>query len=160
VSQDSARQSIIDEEHLKLLSILYIISAVMSAVFSLFGLMYAAMGVFVTEAIKRVPDLSANTNNAPPPEFVGWIFGAFGAAIFLSLIIMAGLKLGVAFRIKKRKSRVFCMVIAAIECLGVPYGTLLGIFTFIVLGRDSVTRLFEANVSSGPPAGFGGAPPA
>ena len=63
------------------------------------------------------------------------------------LIVMAGLKLAAAFCIKKRKSRVFCMVVAAIECLEIPYGTLIGVCTFIVLDRDSVIRLFDANAA-------------
>jgi hypothetical protein len=150
MSDAIARQSIVDEEHLKLLSIGYMISAAISAVFSMFGLMYAGMGAFVTEVIKRAPELSADTKNGLPPEFVGWIVGGIGAAIFLGMIAMAGLKLGVALSLKKRKSRIFCMVIAAIECLGVPYGTLLGICTFIVLGRESVTRLFEADFTQAP----------
>jgi hypothetical protein len=146
------RQSVVDEEHLKLLSICYMISAAISAVFSLFGLMYGAIGAFITEAIKRAPELAANAENAPPPALIGWIFGGIGVALFLIWITMAGLKLGVAFSLKKRKARTFCMVVAAFECLGVPYGTLLGIFTFIVLGRDSVTRLFDASAASGPAA--------
>ncbi len=142
------RQSVIDEEHLKLLSICYMISAAISACFSLFGLMYGAMGAFIGEAIKRSPEFAANAGNAPP-AFIGWIFGAFGVVFFLISISLAGLKLGVALSLKKRKAKTFCMVVAGLECLGVPYGTLLGIFTFIVLGRDSVTRLFDANVAPG-----------
>jgi hypothetical protein len=151
--EESIRQSVIDEEHLKLLSICYFISAAISAFFSLFGLMYAGMGAVFDEAIKRAPELPGNTENLPP-AFVGWLIGGIGLAVFLMFIAMAGLKLGVALCLRKRKSRTFCMVIAAIECLGVPYGTLLGIFTFIVLGRDSVTRLFEVNAFSGPSGGF------
>ncbi|HTZ99267.1 MAG TPA: hypothetical protein VMB02_02985 [Candidatus Aquilonibacter sp.] len=145
------RQSIVDEEHLKILSIGYMVSAAISAVFSLFGLMYAAMGTVVTEAMKRAPELATNPNSAPP-EFIGWIFGALGVGFFLLSITLAGLKLGVALCLRKRKGRVFCMVVGVIECFGVPYGTLLGIFTFIVLGRETVTRLFEANTISAPPA--------
>jgi hypothetical protein len=37
------------------------------------------------------------------------------------------------------------MVIAAIGCLEIPYGTLLGVFSFLVLGRDSVARLFTSS---------------
>jgi fructose-specific phosphotransferase system IIC component len=151
MSDASVRQSIVDDEHLKLLSICYMISAAISAVFSLFGLMYGAMGAFITEAIKRAPELAKNTDNAPP-AFIGWIFGAIGVGLFVIWITMAGLKLGVALCLKKRKSRTFCMVVAAFECLGVPYGTLLGIFTFIVLGRESVERLFDASGAPRPVA--------
>jgi hypothetical protein len=157
---DFARQSVIDEEHLKLLSICYMISAAISAVFSLFGLMYGAMGAFISEAIKHAPQLATNTANAPPPALIGWIFGGIGVALFLVWIIMAGIKLGVALCLKKRKSRTFCMVVGAIECLGVPYGTLLGIFTFVVLGRDSVARLFDANAFPGRTGGFAPGPSA
>lgn len=158
--EEFSRQSVVDEEHLKILSICYMVSAAISAVFSLFGLMYAAMGTVMTEAIKRAPELAANSSGGPPPEFIGWIFGAFGVGFFLLSITLAGLKLGVALCLRKRKGRVFCMVVGVIECLGVPYGTLLGIFTFIVLGRETVTRMFEANAISAPPAGYAGAPPA
>ena len=143
------RQSVVDEEHLKLLSICYMISAAISAFFSLIGLSYAGMGAVVNEAIKRAPELTGSAENAPP-AFIGWLFGAIGVALFLMWITMAGLKLGVALCLKKRKSRTFCMVVAALECLGVPYGTLLGIFTFIVLGRDSVERLFDASAAARP----------
>ena len=43
------------------------------------------------------------------------------------------------------------MIITAIGCLEFPYGTLLGVLTFIVLGRDSVKRLF-ASPPQGPVA--------
>jgi len=145
------RQSVVDEEHLKLLSICYMISAAISAFFSLIGLSYAGMGAVVNEAIKRAPELTGSAEN-PPPAFIGWLFGVIGVALFLMWITMAGLKLGVALCLKKRKSRTFCMVVAALECLGVPYGTLLGIFTFIVLGRDSVERVFDASGAARPVA--------
>jgi hypothetical protein len=36
-----------------------------------------------------------------------------------------------------------CMVTAGISCLGIPYGTVLGIFTFLVLSRPSAIALFD-----------------
>jgi hypothetical protein len=152
MSDASFRQSVIDDEHLKLLAICYMISAAISACFSLFGLMYAGMGAVVGQVIKNSPELAGNAASAPPPELFGWIFGVFGIAFFLFSLTLAGLKLGAALCVRKRKGRVFCMVVAALECLGVPYGTLLGIFTFIVLGRDSVTRLFDTNAAPPPVA--------
>ena len=157
MAQEFNRQAVVDEEHLKILSVCYFASAALSAFLSLFGLMYAGMGAAVGQLIKSSPELAGNASNAPPPELFGWIFGAFGVAFFLLSITLAGLKLGVGLCIRNRKGRVFCMVVGALECLGVPYGTLLGIFTFIVLGRESVERLFEAN--SVPAALPGGFPP-
>ena len=54
-------------------------------------------------------------------------------------IIIAGSNLA------KRKHYTFCLVIAAISCMFMPLGTVLGIFTIIVLMRPSVKELFAAN---------------
>ena len=136
------RQSIVDDEHLKLLSLGYMISGASAALFSLFGLMYMAIGALVGATISQQAAASAKAGE-PAPAFIGWIFGAIGLAIFLFLATIAAAKFGAAVCLKKRKSRTFCMVVAGFSCLEVPYGTALGILTFIVLGRDSVARLFE-----------------
>ena len=47
MSDRDSRQQIIDEEHLKFLSIGYMVSVGMSAFFSLFGLIYVFMGVMM-----------------------------------------------------------------------------------------------------------------
>jgi hypothetical protein len=56
---ETLRQAIIDEEHLNLLSIGYLVSAGVAALFSLFGLLYVFMGVIMTtsfiEASKKAP---------------------------------------------------------------------------------------------------------
>ena len=44
------RQSIIDEEHLKLLSLGYMISAGVAAFFSFFGLLYLFIGIVMSVA--------------------------------------------------------------------------------------------------------------
>ena len=139
MSEDQLRQAIVDQEHLKLLSISYLVSAGMSAFFSLFGLMYAFMGVFITAAIAHAPSAHGE---GPPPE-LGLIFGLFGFGMFLVMMTLGALKFLAYRRLKQRRSRIFCMVVAGLSCLGVPYGTLLGVFTFIVLARPSVVRLFE-----------------
>jgi hypothetical protein len=142
VSDELNRQSIANEEHLKLLALGYMISAAISAFFSLFALMYSAMGAFIATMISKTAT-STNAANQPPPAFIGWLLGGIGFVLFLLMIGIAALKLRAAFCIKQRKSRTFCMVIAVICCLGIPYGTLLGVLTIVVLERDSVKILFE-----------------
>lgn len=147
MSEDVLRQSILDEEHLKLLSLGYMISAAMTAFSSIFGLWFLFMGTvfrFVAVNGQKFPSKAGQ----PPPAFIGWIFGGIGAGIFVVFLVLAALKLKAAFCIKRRESRTFCMVIAAITCLGFPYGTALGVLTFIVLDRDSVSRLFASQPSA------------
>jgi hypothetical protein len=141
VADDLGNQSILDTEHLKLLSIFYMVSAGLSAFYSLIGLIYTAFGVFVFEMISKMPTRDAN--DVPPPAFIGWIISGFGFLFFLAFAAVAALKLRTAFCIKGRKSRILCLVIAVISCLEIPYGTLLGVFTFIVLDRASVRSEFD-----------------
>jgi hypothetical protein len=65
---------------------------------------------------------------------------------------MAGLILGWGFAIamviagrmlQSCQAYVFCIVMAAIACAWMPFGTILGVFTIIVLVRPSVKELFE-----------------
>jgi len=156
MTEDSLRQSILDEDHLKLLSIGYMVSAAMSAFTSLIGLFYMFFGVMVGSMIAHAPHTTTGKGQEPPPEFFGsifgWLFGGIGLVFFVLAIALAAVQLRTAFCLQERKSRIFCMVVAGISCLGVPYGTLLGVFTFIVLGRPSVMQTFDRSLASPPAA--------
>ena len=52
--------------------------------------------------------------------------------------------------LRAKKHRTFCLVVAAVNCLHVPLGTILGIFTIVVLARNSVRDAFAAKTYSGP----------
>jgi hypothetical protein len=145
MTDDTLRQSIIDEEHLKLLSLGYMVSGGLAAMFSMFGLLYVFMGIVMSVALSHAPQTAGKPGELPP-TFVGWFLGAIGLTMFLAMIAMAAAKFWVALSIRRRKSRTFCLVIAAIGCLEFPYGTLLGALSFIVLSRDSVVRLFTSTV--------------
>jgi len=83
-----------------------------------------------------------------PPAVIGWVFFGIGAFIFICLIVMAALKFKAARCIKRRSSRVFCMIVAGFSCLEIPYGTALGVLSLIVLSRNSVKNLFSSNSAS------------
>jgi hypothetical protein len=141
MSDPEQRQAVLDEEHLKLLRIGYLVSAGMNALFSLLGLVYIGLGVLMATVLSSLP---VRHGPPPPPAFVGWFMGAMGLGMFLLMLTLAILKFRTARCLGNRRSRGFCMVVAGISCLGFPYGTLLGVSTFLVLGRSSVKGLFEA----------------
>jgi tryptophan-rich sensory protein len=145
MAYDPAQQSVVDDEHLRLLAIGYYVSAAITACFSFIGLMYAFMGAAIGLAVSKSASEAATQPNQPSPEFLGWIFGAIGMALFVAMIAMAALKFFAGRSLKQHKSRTFCMIVAALSCLEVPYGTLLGVFTFMVLERPSVARRFGVN---------------
>ena len=45
---------------------------------------------------------------------------------------------------RKRKYRAFSFVVACLNCLQIPFGTALGVFTIIVLSRDSVRAQYPS----------------
>ncbi len=149
MSEAEIRQTILDQEHLKVLSIAYLAMACVSALYSLFGLVYALFGMLVA----KIAAIPPNSPEEGPPQELGW-FCFFGLAWFLIMMTSGVLKFLVYQRLKQRRSRGFCQVVAGLGCLGIPYGTVLGVFTFIVLARPSVARLFQESSSS--MAGTGG----
>jgi hypothetical protein len=133
-------QRIIDAEHLRLLRLGYFVSAGTTACFALIGLLYAAMGIAIGTMSHHFPQ--PPSQSGPPPEVFGWIFGAIGLGFTLIAGTVAVLKLRVARCLRLRQSHGFCVVIAVISCLEIPYGTALGVFSFLVLTRPAVKELF------------------
>jgi hypothetical protein len=126
---------LLDREHLRLLRIGYFISAAQSAVMVPFGVLYAGLGVIMRKISGvHATDAALMTN---------WVFGMMGAFIAVFALVATILKLLTAKRLEQRRSRVLCLVTAALSCIEVPYGTALGVFTFLVLGRSSVRQQFD-----------------
>jgi hypothetical protein len=137
-----------DEEHLRLLSIFHHVVAGLAALFALFPVFHLIIGLFFIFA----PDKFAG-NGQPPPAFLGWFFVIF-ALLFITLgWIFAAFVLAAGRFLARRKHYKFCLVMAAVECLFMPFGTVLGVFTIIVLVREPVKLLFEVNppLPSSPP---------
>lgn len=134
---EQERQAIIDEEHLKLLPIGYWVSAGFWGAYGLFMVAYFGLlgSVFL---------LGSATGDASdmPPGF-GFLFFGFGLAMFLVLGVLVFLKARVGFWMRERKHYVGTLIVAGISCLEIPYGTLLGVFTFIALSRPSMKALYE-----------------
>lgn len=123
-----------EEKHLDLLSVFHYIVGAMTAFFSSIPLIHFTIGVLMV--------LGVLGGNNDPPWFVGFFFMMIGGGIVICgwalavAIIIAGRKL------KKRESYNYCFVVAALECIMMPYGTVLGVFTIITLMKDEVKEKF------------------
>ena len=103
----------------------------------MFPVLILAMGI----AMVDVPFGNAENTNSPP-AFFGWIF-----IIFPAIFILCGLALALCIAIAGRqlahnRRYIYCLAIAGIECIFIPFGTVLGVFTIIVLMRPTVKELF------------------
>jgi len=129
-----------DEEHLRLLSIFHYVVGGLAGLFACFPIFHLILGLVFIFASHHVTG-----NGQPPPAFIGWIFVIF-AALFITLgWIIAALILTTGRFLARRKHYMFCLVMGGVECLFMPFGTVLGVFTIFVLVRESVKQLFGAN---------------
>ena len=128
-----------DEQHLTLLTIFHYVVGGMGVLFSCFPLIHVALGIFMLNEPKLFGDEPAQQ----PPPVVGWMFAGMGATIF---VIGQVLSIGILIAARSLQRRVrynFAFVMACIECILMPIGTVLGVFTILVLSRPSVKSLFE-----------------
>jgi hypothetical protein len=128
-----------DEEHLKLLAIFHYVLGGMMAFFACFGLIYVVMGL----VFSMMPASTWNQGQGgPPPAWFGLLFVFIGGIILLLGCTVGGLIAYAGRCIARRRHHTFCLVMAAIACLWVPIGTVLGVLAIIVLVRPSVKPLF------------------
>ncbi len=125
-----------DLEHLRWLSIGFYVYAGLTALFSCFPIIHLVLGIAM---ITGKLDEGAN----PPPPFFGWFF-----VVFAAIFILGGWSVAVASflagkYLTQQKNYTFIFVMAVISCMFAPFGTVIGIFTIVVLLRDSVKQLFN-----------------
>jgi hypothetical protein len=136
-----------DEEQLQLLAIFHYVVAGLAALFSFFPLLYTTVGAIFIFAARHG---TAKPGEDLPPEFLGWIFAVLGSLLFLIGIAMAICILIAGRSLALRKRYLFVLVMACVECLFIPFGTILGVFTIVVLSRESVRGLFSAATVQAP----------
>jgi hypothetical protein len=124
-----------DLQHLDLLSLFHYILGALIAVGSLFPLVYLFMGIAFVAMPTRGPQ--------GPPAAIGWFFILLSIGLMVLIWAYAACVLTAGWFLSRRKHYTFCLVVAGMLCLLVPKGTILGVFTFIVLFRPSVKELFE-----------------
>jgi fatty acid desaturase len=125
-----------DLEHLKLLSIFHYVAAGMAALVACIPFIHFFMGLAMATGV-----LSEGEPGVRP---VG-----IGIMAFAAFFILAGWTLAILMALAgrslaARRRYTFCLVIGAVECLFMPVGTVLGVFTIIVLVRESVKGMFQA----------------
>ena len=127
-----------DARHLDLLSVFHYVVGGITALFSCIPFLHVFMGL----AIVTGTFFEHAEGSSPPDAFFGWFFVVMGSVFIIAGWVIAISIIVAAGRLKQRKSRTYCMVVAGIECMFMPFGTVLGVFTLIVLNRDSVKAAY------------------
>lgn len=127
-----------DESHLNLLAIFHYVVGAIGFVFACFPLIHVVIGILLIAN----PTAMSGPQQTPPPALFGFLFAGIGIGLVLLGWATAACTAISGRMIARRRHRMFSFVVAAILCMFVPFGTVLGVFTIIVLSKDSVKRLY------------------
>jgi hypothetical protein len=142
-----------DLEHLSLLVTFHYIVAAITAVWFSFPLIHFFIGLML---MLNPQGVALDGKQAGPVRLFGLLFVVIGGGVVLFGWTLAALTAYAGRCISRRQKYMLCLVVACLNCLHPPIGTALGVFTLIVLLRDSVKQLFEASRSPAPQGGSAG----
>ncbi len=134
-----------DQEHLKLLGVFsFVIAGLGLGGLAFLGVHYLIMSTAFDNPAMWQKSM-AEQRNAPPFDptqffhifrYFYLLFAAWGVASIIANTI-AG------FCLLNSRDRTFCMIVAGFNCINFPFGTALGVFSLIVLVRESVRLRFR-----------------
>jgi hypothetical protein len=139
-------RAVIRQEHLRLLSIGYYIYGGIAA----FSVCIFLVHLVVLIVFAVVPDSAwtANQGTEFSPRFLFLIMAGVVGSLIIAGWALGGLTIFAGRCIRNRKRYVFTLIIAAINCVFVPFGTLLGVLTFIHLRQPDTKNEFQRPATS------------
>lgn len=122
-----------DRDQLRMLSIFHFVMVGLSVL----GLGFLFLHRLFMQSFFSNPGWAGNAGVGPPPE-VMTIMEAMYRLVDCAIVVQ-GLLTGLSgYFLWHRKFRMFSIIVAAINCLNIPLGTVVGVFTLVVLMRESV----------------------
>jgi len=142
----------IDADHLNLLGIFHFVGAGLAVL----GILFLVGHYAIMHAVFNNPEVWKNQKQPMPvpPEKIFAVMKWFYLAMGIWFVTSGVLNVISGLCLRARKAWTFSLVVAGINCLHLPLGTVLGVFTIVVLTRDSVRELLAEGHHEP-----GGAPP-
>ena len=98
---------------------------------------------YSTPTASPTPD--SNATAGPPPKAVFLLFGGIFAMIVIGIGAVSALTVYAGRCIQKRKHRILIYVVSGINCIFIPYGTFLGVFTILAMGSPAAMEEFRGS---------------
>ena len=136
------RQAVVDAEQLRLLALFHYIFGGLGVAFALLGIVWTLLMATMFASFPPAPtgmtEEAARQLRTMPAVMMA-VFGVLAAlgVVYSILQIVSGRC------IARRRARLFSLIVALPGLVFLPYGTLLSVFTFVVLERASVERLYD-----------------
>src|SRR4051812_22201360 len=125
------------EKQLQLLSIFHYVVGGVMVLFWCFPLIHFVLGLAMT----FWPD-KLSPNGHAPPAALGCVFMLIGGGLFLTGQAIAWCAIASGRFIAQRRRYLFVFIVACCECMFMPFGTVLGVFTIVLLSKEHVKALF------------------
>ena len=122
------------KHHLSTLSVLHYVFGTLICIGGLVMLSIVLVGGFLSS------DWLAEQSNDPPPVWLGGFLQTLGWVLFIFMEIWGILNILSGYNISVRRGRTLSFVTAALNCLSVPFGLGLGIYSFITLSDVQVRQ--------------------
>lgn len=127
-----------DLEYLRLLGIFHYVVAGITALFASFPLIHVFLGFMMITG-----RMGPKHPNGDTEQLMGWAFVGLGCLFVASGWALAVFMAVAGNSILKRRRHTLCVIVAGVSCLFMPFGTILGVFTLILLTKPHVKALFE-----------------
>ncbi|MEO1084760.1 MAG: hypothetical protein AAFY88_11010 [Acidobacteriota bacterium] len=124
------------DQYLHILSIGFYVAAAVSFLFGLIPVIHVVFGVAM------MTGATIDSGNQMAGAAVGCIFATIGLLIIGAMWTYSYFMVVAGRALRSRTRYVLCMVMAAISCMFAPVGTLVGVFTLILLLDDKVKLAF------------------
>ena len=139
------KRRIIDEEHLRLLSIFHYIAGAITLFISLIFLAQFFLFSFIfDEVMNNIMNIALVGYYEFNPDFFSLLIYLW-MVLFLLFIAFGIAQIISGKYLRAKKHRIFSFIVAIINILFFPYGTILGIMTIIVISRSSVVALYQTS---------------
>jgi magnesium-transporting ATPase (P-type) len=152
-------QELIDAGNLNALTLCHFILGGVTALFSCMFIIHIVMGTMMLhnpgmftprpmpQAAPSAPPYPGQLSPGQPypffPSFMGYMFVTVGTIAVLGGWTLGALTAYAGRCLKARRNYLYILIIAGCNCgFVMPFGTVLGVFTFIVMTRPTVKALF------------------
>ena len=132
-----------NKNYLQAIAIGFYVLGGLGVLIGLLPLMHIAFGIMIVTGKLQ--------NHPSSADEIAWLFILIGMVAMVVMETIAILLLYTGRCIQRRKRHLFCLVMSAVSCLASPLGTILGIFSMIMLTKPEIKAEFEAAVPAAVP---------
>lgn len=127
-------------KNLRAIEVFHYVYGALTCFGGIFLLALVALGGFLSS------EWLADQSHEPPPAWLGSLISGIGVFLFVLVEAIGILNIYSGRCIARRRHRTFSMVVSAFDCLSIPFGLILGVFTLVALSDAEVRREYEATL--------------